>query len=121
MGGLPAAMLLFSAVMKFSGSAELTEGMTHLGYDPKVAVGLGVTELVATVLYLVPQTAVLGAVLLTGYMGGAMASHLRIGEPFILQFLFGVLLWGGLWLRDPRLRALMPLRRREPAPAADNA
>jgi hypothetical protein len=74
-----------------------------------------VTLLVCTVLYAVPQTAVLGAVLLTAYLGGAVATHVRVGSPQFSHVLFGVYLglfvWGGLWLREPRLRALLPLRR----------
>jgi hypothetical protein len=73
-------------------------------------VPIGLLELLCAVLYLVPQTALLGAVLLTGYLGGAVATHLRIGEPFVLPLVLGVLIWAGLWLRDPRLRGLLPLR-----------
>jgi hypothetical protein len=75
---------------------------------------LGVIGLVSTALYALPRTSVLGAILLTGYMGGAIATHLRIGSPLFSHTLFGVylgvLLWGGLWLRDPRVRALLPFR-----------
>ena len=108
---LPVATLLFSAAGKFSGSPELAKGFEHLGWPIGLAFALGVVELVATVLYAIPRTSVLGAILITGYFGGAIATHVRIGEPFILQALFGVLAWGGLYLRDPRLRALIPLRR----------
>lgn len=72
---------------------------------------LGVTELLCAVLYAIPQTSVLGAILLTGYMGGAIATHARIGEGFIPQIIIGVLVWLGLFLRDARLRALIPIRR----------
>ena len=79
------------------------------------ALPLGVTLLICTVLYVIPQTAVFGAVLLTAYLGGAVATHVRIGSPLFSHVLFGVYLglfvWGGLWLREPRLRALFPLRR----------
>ena len=71
---------------------------------------IGITELVCTILYVIPQTAVLGAILLTGYLGGAVVTHVRMGEPFILPALFGVVLWLGLYLRDPRLRVLIPFR-----------
>jgi hypothetical protein len=108
---LPVAMLLFSAAGKFSGAPELAKGFEHLGWPIGLAFALGVVELVATVLYAIPRTSVLGAILITGYLGGAIATHVRIGEPFILQALFGVLAWGGLYLRDPRLRVLIPLRR----------
>jgi hypothetical protein len=87
----------------------------ELGWAEDTALPLGVTLLVCTVLYAIPQTAVLGAVLLTAYLGGAVATHVRIGSPLFSHVLFGVYLgifvWGGLWLREPRLRALFPLRR----------
>jgi hypothetical protein len=65
--------------------------------------------LLSVVCYLIPRTAVLGAVLLTGYLGGAIATHARLGEPFVAPIILGVVVWAGLWLRDPRLRALLPL------------
>src|SRR6187431_1578429 len=104
MSALPSAMLIFSGVMKLTPSEQLTEGFTHLGYDPGIAMGLGIVEIACTVIYLIPQTAVLGAILLTGYLGGATATHLRIGEPFQMAILLGVFVWGGLYLRDERLR-----------------
>jgi DoxX-like protein len=107
---LPVLMLLYSASMKFTTSKQLTEGMTHLGWDSKVAVVLGITELACTILYAIPQTSVLGAILLTGYMGGAIATHARIGEAFYFQAGLGVLVWLGLFLREPRLRAILPWR-----------
>jgi hypothetical protein len=108
---LPVLMLLMSAGMKFSGSPQVVEGFAHLGYPDSLAGPLGILELTSTVLYIVPQTAVLGAILLTGYLGGATASHVRLAEPFFMPVLLGILLWGGLFLRDRRLRALLPLRR----------
>jgi len=108
---LPCLMLLFSATMKFFPSPEAEKGFAHLGIPMGHAVGLGVLELACTLLYLFPRTRVLGAVLLTGYLGGAIQTHLRVGDPFIVQALLGVMLWGGVWLRDPRLRALLPLVR----------
>jgi len=108
---LPVLMLLFSAVMKLVKPAAVVEGMTHLGYPDRLALALGIVELSCTVLYVIPRTAVLGAILLTGYLGGAIATHVRIGEQFIGPALFGVLVWLGLYLRDERLRALLPLRR----------
>jgi hypothetical protein len=108
---LPVLMLLFSGVMKLAKPAPVLEGFTHLGYDPKIAVGLGILEIACTIVYIIPRTAFLGAILLTGYLGGAIATHLRIGEQFIGPVLFGVLVWLGLFLRDLRLRQLLPLRR----------
>jgi hypothetical protein len=81
-----------------------------LGYPESLARPLGIVELACTIIYLVPQTAVLGAILLTGYMGGAIATHVRVGDPYFVQIGMGVMLWLGLYLRDARLRALLPLR-----------
>ena len=92
----------------------VTETMTALGYPIGLERGLGVLTLVCVLLYAVPRTAVLGAILLTGLFGGAMATHLRIGSPLFSHLLFGLylglLVWGGLYLRDARLRALIPFR-----------
>jgi uncharacterized membrane protein YphA (DoxX/SURF4 family) len=107
---LPALALIMSGAMKFTNSPQLIEGFTHLGWPDRLAIALGILELTCTVLYLIPQTSVLGAILLTGYLGGAIATHVRIGELFIVQALLGVAVWLGLYLRDPRLRALIPLR-----------
>jgi hypothetical protein len=108
---LPCSMLFMSAAMKFIKPPSAVEGFAHLGFPEKLAFGLGVLELVCTILYLIPRTAVLGAILLTGYLGGAVCTHLRVGDPFIMPALIGVVIWGGIFLRDPRLRALIPLRR----------
>lgn len=110
MSALPVLMLLFSSTMKLAKPPSVVEGFAHLGYDDRVALGLGLVELLCTLLYVTPRTSVLGAILLTGYLGGATATHLRIGEPYYMAVLLGVLLWGGLYLRDGRLRLLMPLR-----------
>jgi len=91
------------------------EGTLQLGYPESVILGLGIILLACTVVYLMPRTAILGAILLTGYLGGAVATHVRVGSPLFSHVLFpvylGVLIWGGLYLRDERLRALFPLRR----------
>jgi len=108
---LPALLLLFSAVIKFIKPAGFAEGLAHGGLDLSLANGLGVLEIVCTVLYLIPCTAILGAILLTGYLGGAILCCLRVGDPYYMQFVLGVILWGGLFLREPRLRALIPLRK----------
>lgn len=105
---LPALLLLFSATMKLVHPPQLDEGFTHLGIPIGHALGLGVLELTCTVIYLIPRTSILGAILLTGYLGGAIQTHLRVGDMFIPQIIFGVLIWGGLYLREPRLRALIP-------------
>jgi hypothetical protein len=107
---LPAGMLLFSASGKLMNVSALDEGFKHIGWPREVAFALGVVELASTVLYLIPQTAVLGAILITGYLGGAIATHVRIHEAFVFQAILGVLAWLGLYLREPRLRALIPWR-----------
>ena len=113
LSALPLLMLLPSAAMKFLKPPEVIEGFVRLGYPESLALGLGILELACTAVYLIPRTSVLGAILLTGYLGGATATHVRIGDPFsmvIIPVILGVLVWGGLFLRDPRLRALIPLR-----------
>ena len=111
LSALPVMLLVFSAVMKFLKPAAVLEGFTHLGIPERLALPLGILELACTIIYLVPGSSVLGAILLTGYLGGATLAQLRAGEPFVMPVLIGVLLWGGLFLREPRLRALIPIRR----------
>ena len=107
---LPALMLLFSAGMKLAHPPQLDEGFNHLGIPLTQAFGLGLLEVSCTIVYLIPRTSVLGAILLTGYLGGAIQTHLRAGDQFFAQAIFGVVIWGGLFLREPRLRALIPLK-----------
>ena len=111
----PVLMLFVSAAMKLAKPEFIVKGFTeHNGYSESVIIPLGIIELVCTVLYLVPQTSFLGAILLTGYLGGATATHVRIGEypeAFMGAIPFGVLLWLGLYLREPRLRTLAPWKR----------
>jgi DoxX-like family len=108
---LPVLMLLMSGVMKLLRPAFVVESFALLGWPENLALALGILEISCTVVYLIPRTAVLGAILLTGYLGGAIATHVRIGEQFIGPLVFGVLVWLGLYLRDDRLRALLPLRK----------
>jgi hypothetical protein len=106
--------LLFDGAMKLVKPAFVVEATVQLGFSENVILPLGIVLVVCTALYLVPPTAVLGAILLTGYLGGAVATHVHAGHgPFQVLFpvLFGALLWGGLALRDPRLRSLVPWRR----------
>lgn len=110
LSALPVLLLLFSGVMKLVKPPAVVEGLGQFGYPESLALALGIVEIACTVLYAIPQTAVLGAILLTGYLGGATATHVRIGDPFFMPILVGVLIWGGLYLRDARLRALVPLR-----------
>jgi hypothetical protein len=115
MSALPALFLLIDGVGKLVKPAPVVQGTLQLGYPESVLLGLGIVLLSCTVLYVIPRTAVLGAILLTGYLGGAVATHVRVGSPLFSHILFpvylAVLLWGGLYLRDGRLRALIPLRR----------
>ncbi len=108
---LPMPFLFLSAWFKLSSAPQAMEGFVKYGYAPQAPFYIGIVEVLCAVLYLIPQTAVLGAILLTGYLGGATATHARVGEPYFIPILFGVLLWGGLYLRDERLRALIQLRR----------
>ena len=110
MSAIPVVLLLMSGVMKVMVQPTAVEGFAHLGYPESVAFEIGIVEIACLILYLIPQTAVLGAILLTGYLGGAVASHVRISEPFTGAVVLGVLIWGGLYMRDARLRALIPLR-----------
>jgi hypothetical protein len=111
---LPALLILFSAGMKLAHAPQFIAQWTgKFGYTEGSATTIGVIEVACVVLYLVPRTSVLGAVLLTGYLGGAVATHVRIGDPsFVTPLLLGVLAWAGLYLREGRLRALLPLRSR---------
>ena len=110
LSGLVGAMMLMSAVMKLTGSPELTAGMAHLGLPLDKLTTLAALELASVILYLIPNTAVLGAILLTGYLGGAVFAHLRVGDSVLTAVLIGVFAWLALFLRDPRLRQLLPLR-----------
>lgn len=111
MSALPALMLCFSASMKLAGPPELAKGFEQLGVPIGHAFGLGILELACAVIYLIPRTAVIGAILLTGYLGGAIQTHIRVGDPIYTHIVLGVVIWGGLYLRDLRLRALIPLVR----------
>lgn len=110
---LPALFLLLDGVAKLFKPSPVIEGTVKLGYSESVIIPLGIVLIVCTVLYLIPRTAVLGAILLTGYLGGAVATHVRAADGvfgIVFAIAFGVLLWLGIYLRDARLRALVPLR-----------
>lgn len=119
--GLPGLLLLLDGVTKLFKPAPVVEQTVALGYPEYVIVPLGVVLVASTLLYLVPRTAVLGAVLLTGYLGGAVATHVRVGNPLASHTLFpvylGVLLWTGLLLRDAPLRTLLPFRSTQRLPS----
>ncbi len=114
LSGLVILFLLFDGVMKLPPLAPVTESLAQLGYPVTLARGLGILTLICALLYAIPRTSILGAILLTGLLGGAIATHLRVGSPIFTHLLFGaylgVMLWGGLFLRDERVRALVPLR-----------
>ena len=109
---LPAIGLLISGVAKFAvpSSPELDENLRHIGWRADQIPALAIIEIACAIIYLIPKTAVVGAILVTGYMGGAIATHMRVGDVFVVQALFPILAWLGLWLRDPRLREVLPLR-----------
>jgi hypothetical protein len=107
---LPSLALIGSAIAKFVGPEPVVKGFSDSGWNTNLLVPLGIVELASTVLYLIPQTSILGAILLTGYMGGAISHHLRLGDWIVVQILFGVLIWLGIYLRCGRLRAILPLR-----------
>ena len=111
MSTLPVLVLLMSAAMKLLKPPGLAAGFSHLGIPESHALGLGLLELACTVAYVIPRTSILGAILLTAYLGGATAIHVRVGDPYFATPILGVLVWGGLFLREPRLRTLIPLRR----------
>jgi len=110
---LPVLFLLLDGAMKLVQPAPIVEATVRLGYPTSVIPGLGIVLLACTIVYVIPRTAVLGAVLLTGYLGGAVATHVRVGEgpfPVLFPVIVGMMLWGGLYLRNGQLRALMPWR-----------
>lgn len=103
--------LLVSGIFKFFPMPpEAEPGLQHIGWTAAQAGRLGIIETISAILYLIPQTAVFGAILVTGYMGGAIATHMRVGDVFIVQAIIPIVAWLGLWLRDGRLREILPLR-----------
>jgi len=113
MSGLPTLFLLVDGSMKLYKPRVVVETTVQMGYPESAIVGLGAVLLLSSLLYLLPRTAILGVILLTGYLGGAVASQVRVSAVsfnIIFPVLIGALLWGGLWLRDRRLQALIPLR-----------
>lgn len=114
LSGLPALFLLLDGVAKLAQPVQVVDGTKELGYPVSVILPLGIVLLTCTILYIIPRTSVLGAILLTGYLGGAVATHVRVEHPMFTHTLFptylGVMLWAGLYLRDVRLQALLPLR-----------
>lgn len=114
LSGIAVLFLSFDSLGKLLQAQPVVEGTAQLGYPTSIIFGLGITLLTCVIVYLVPQTSLLGAVLLTGYLGGAVATHVRVGNPLFTHVLFptyiAALIWGGLVLRDPRVRAFIPWR-----------
>lgn len=111
LSALPVLMMSFGAAMAFTRSPQVVEGMSKFGYSESALLLVGVLELGSALVYAIPRTAVLGAILMTGYLGGAIATHVRVGDPgWPTALILGIFVWAGLYLRDERLRALLPLR-----------
>src|SRR5262249_19742401 len=111
-GGLPALFMLVDGAMKLAKPAVVVEATVKLGYSEALIIPIGAVLIICTIVYLIPATSVLGAILSTGYLGGAVATHVRAGSglfPIIFPIIFGALIWLGLYLTDPRLRELLPL------------
>ncbi|MGH7549730.1 MAG: DoxX family protein [Gemmatimonadota bacterium] len=115
LSALPVLFLLWDSAMKLVKPPVVVDSFARLGYPQGIAVEIGILQLVCVAFYVVPRTSVLGAILLTGYLGGAVATHVRVEDPLFSHVLFpaymGVLLWAGLYLREVRLHPLIPLRR----------
>ncbi len=113
--GIAVLFLLFDSVIKVMVIAPVVDSFTQLGYPVSLALGIGVLELACLAVYVIPRASLLGAILLTGYLGGAVATHVRVGSPLLTHVLFPIyvalLLWGGLYLRDNRVRVLISPRR----------
>ena len=111
LSALAAAMFLLSAFLKIKGGPDLDKGMEHLGLPASMVMPLAILELTCLAIYLIPPTAVLGAILLAGYVGGTIVTHWRSGDPFIVNIVLGLMIWLGIYLREPRLKDLIPIRR----------
>lgn len=113
--GLPVAFLIFDSSIHLAKIGPVVEAFERMGYPAALSRGIGVVESLCLLLYMVPRTSALGAVLLSGFLGGAISAHVRIGDPLFSHVLFPVyvaaLLWTGLFLRDARVRALNPFSR----------
>ena len=109
---LVSLMFVFSATMKIKGGPELDKGMEHLELAGKIPlVPLSILELSCVAVYLFPPTSVVGAIILAGYLGGAILTHWRVGDMVVIHIVLGIFIWLGLWLREERLKALIPIRR----------
>jgi DoxX-like family len=112
MSALPVLLVLFGSVVKLMKTASVIEGFVRAGVPERLIIPVGIIELVCVIVYVIPQTAVLGAILMTGLLGGATITNLRIGDPtYLMPIVLGMLAWGGPFLRDTRLRDLIPIRK----------
>jgi len=107
---LASLVFVMSAIMKLKGGPEVAQGFAHLGLPMSMSLPLAILELSCVAIYLVPATSVLGAVLLTGFLGGAICTHWRVGEPVFFHLALGGLIWLAVYLVEPRLRSLLPVR-----------
>jgi hypothetical protein len=111
MSAIPVLLTAFGSVLKLINSPAVVEGTAHIGYGQALIRPVGVIEMICIIVYVIPRTTVLGAILFTGLLGGATATLVRVGDPmFPLPVILGMMVWGGLFFRDPRVRALIPLR-----------
>ena len=115
LSSLAALFMIFNGVIKLIRIPPVVDSFNLLGYPLSLAIVIGILEISCTIVYLIPRTSVLGAILLTGYLGGAVATHVRVGNPLFSHILFpiyiGLMFWGGLYLREERLHSLIPLRK----------
>jgi hypothetical protein len=111
LSALPVLLLLTTGMFGLLKPAAAAQGAAHYGFPDGALLRITIVEIACAILYAIPRTAVLGAILLTGYFGGAVATHVRVGEPFFLALIVGIMVWAGLYLRDARVRELIPLRR----------
>jgi len=107
---IPVLLLMISGVMKLMRPPAVVLGFAHFGYPERLMLAIGALELTCAIIYAIPRTSVLGAILVVGYMGGATATNVRVGDSWVMPVLIGVLAWFGLFLRDDRVRALIPLK-----------
>jgi hypothetical protein len=110
LSALPVLLFTFTGIFTLLKPAAAQQGSVHYGYPDGALLRIVIVELACAIIYAIPRTSVLGAILMTGYLGGATATHVRVSEPFFLPIIVGIVVWLGIYLRDKRLRALIPLR-----------
>ena len=110
LSALPVLLFIFFGTLGLLKPAMAAQGFAHYGYPDGSLLRITLLEIACAIVYAIPRTSVLGAILMTGYLGGATATHVRVGEPFFLPIIVGIVVWAGLFLRDERLGALIPLR-----------